>query len=140
MGKVERGKLDYGDYTYTATLPSGDLIPHEFPLCSVERKMDLDELALCFGKERQRFEKEFKRAADHGARVYLLVENGNWEKLIGHKYKSRMNPKAFMASITAFMIRYNCNVIFCDEMTSGTIIKEILYRDLKERLERGEYG
>ena len=37
------------------------------------------------------------------------------------------------------MIRYNMNVIFCKEETSGRLIKEILFRDLKERLERGEF-
>ena len=31
------------------------------------------------------------------------------------------------------------NVVFCKEETSGRLIKEILYRDLKERLERGEF-
>lgn len=32
------------------------------------------------------------------------------------------------------------NIIFCKEETSGDLIKEILYRDLKERLERCELG
>lgn len=43
-------------------------------------------------------------------------------------------------SVIAFMVRYNLNIIFCKEETSGDLIKEILYRDLKERLERGEFG
>jgi len=30
--------------------------------------------------------------------------------------------------------------VFCKADTSGALIKEILYRDMKERLERGEYG
>ncbi len=51
-----------------------------------------------------------------------------------------MNAAAFLASVMAFMIRYNMNLIFCKEETSGDLIKEILYRDLKERLERGEFG
>jgi hypothetical protein len=38
------------------------------------------------------------------------------------------------------MIRYNANIIFCNAQDSGRLIKEILYRDLKERLERGDYG
>ena len=51
-----------------------------------------------------------------------------------------MDAKAYTASVIAFMVRYNLNIIFCKEETSGDLIKEILYRDLKERLERGEFG
>lgn len=137
-----RRKLEYGDYTWMAELPDGKVLngsDQVKPLCAVERKMDLDELANCFCKDRKRFEAEFERARDGGGRIFLLVENASWEKLIGHKYRSKMNPNSFLASITAYMARYGCSVIFCDELTSGRLIKEILYRDLKERLERGDF-
>jgi hypothetical protein len=38
------------------------------------------------------------------------------------------------------MVRYDITPIFCKEGTSGTMIKELLYRDTKERLQRGDYG
>ena len=82
---------------------------------------------------------EFERASDNGSRIYLICENANWENLLNGKYRSRLNPNAFAASAAAWMIRYNMNVIFCKEETSGRLIKEILFRDLKERLERGEF-
>jgi hypothetical protein len=43
-----------------------------------------------------------------------------------------------MASLMAWTVRYNLRPIFCKAETSGALIKEILYRDMKERLERGE--
>ena len=70
----------------------------------------------------------------------MLVENATWENLINGKYDTRFNPKAFLASLTAYMARYNIKPVFCKAETSGKLIKEILYRELKERLERGEYG
>lgn len=140
----QRATLSYGDYTYNATLPDGrklyDVSETISPNCVVERKMDLDELAGCFTRSRQRFQREFERAQEHGSRIYLVCENANWENLLNGKYKSRMVPAAFSASVMAWMIRYNMNIIFCKEETSGRIIKEILYRDFKERLENGEYG
>ena len=140
----ERVTLNYGDYAYNAVLPSGEPIFNTLetvsPMCAVERKMDLDELAQCFTRSRKRFEREFQRATDHKARIFLIVENGSWENLVNGKYRSRFNPKAFLASVSAFTIRYNMCLQFCKEETSGTIIKEFLYRDLKERLERGEFG
>lgn len=134
----------FGDYTYNATLPDGsEIIPdHSEKVvgkCVIERKMDLDELAMCFGRGRDRFQREFQKSLDHDARFILLVENATWEKLILGKYRSKMHPKAFFSSLTSWMIRYNAAVIFCKEETSGKIIKELLYRDLKERLERGEF-
>jgi len=141
---VERATLSYGDYCYNAVLPDGrqiyDTSSTIFPLCSVERKMNLDELAGCFTHSRKRFEAEFQRAADHGGRIFLICENANWENLINGKYRSRFNSNAFVGSVIAWTVRYNADVYFCKAETSGRLIKEILYRDLKERLERGDFG
>lgn len=138
-----RTTLSYGDYGYNATLPSGkkifDTSDTIKPLCSIERKMDLDELAQCFTHSRKRFINEFERAAAAGAKIYLICENASWENLYNGKYKSKFNALAFVGSVVAWMVRYNCPVIFCKEETSGKVIRDILYRDLKERLERGEF-
>lgn len=139
-----RVTLSYGDYGYNCQLPDGRWLHDEGKAVScrvvVERKMDLDELALCLGRERARFEREFERAKSAGARIFLLVENASWEKLIGGKYRSRMNPKALLASVAAWTVRYDLGLIFCREETSGLLIREILYRDLKEQLETGGIG
>lgn len=141
---VERATLDYGDYTFNAVLPSGkqiyDINERIAPVISIERKESLDELAQCFTRSRDRFRREFQRAADHNARIFLICENASMEKLLGGRYRSRFNENAFFGSVTAYMVRYNLGLLFCKEDTSGRLIKEILYRDLKERLERGEYG
>ena len=118
----KRATLNYGDY------------------CGIERKMSLDELAMCFTRGRDRFRREMERAASNGSTVYLLVENATYEGIIKHRYRSRFSPSAFLASLTAWTVRYNLRPIFCKADTSGQLIKEILYRDMKERLERGEYG
>jgi hypothetical protein len=102
--------------------------------------MDLTELAGCFTHSRERFQREFERAADKDCRIYLICENANWENLLNGRYRSKFNSNAFTASSIAWMIRYNMNLIFCKEETTGKLIKEILYRDLKERLERGQFG
>lgn len=139
-----RQTLKYGDYTYNCILPEGTPLYEADsalePLAVVERKMSLDELAGCFGRDRKRFEREFERAQAAGSRVYLVVENGSWESIIYHRYRSRLHPNSFLASLTAWTVRYGMTPIFCKAETSGKLIKEILYRDLKERLERGEFG
>lgn len=138
---VERATLSYGDYAANATLPDGkDLVDVKETIkapCVVERKMSLDELAMCFTRGRDRFEREFDRARESGARVYLLVENASWEKLMNHRYRSALNPKAFLASMTAWVARYELIPIFVKAESSGKMIREILYRELKERLKDG---
>lgn len=138
-----RQKIDYGDYTYNFMLPNGEWL-HElntrvFPSVSIERKADLVELSQCFCQSRKRFEREFERALKNNARMYLLVEDATWENLINGKYSTHYNPKAYFASIMAWQARYRIQTIFCKSETSGKIIKEILYRELKERLEQGFY-
>lgn len=140
---IHRRTLNFGDYTYDAILPDGNtILPENGTICPkfcvIERKMDLDELAQCFTRSRKRFEAEFERAAAAGCRVYLVIENGSWEAVMRGAYQTKMSPKAFMASLTAWMIRYNAQVVFCSDLSSGILIEEILRRDLKERLERGE--
>lgn len=140
----KRQKLNYGDYTYNFILPSGELLYPEDSTVNgdivIERKMNLEELSQCFCQDRKRFTEEFERIRKKGATSYLLIEDGNIEKLIHGRYKTKFNSKAFLASITAWMARYDCKVVFCQHEISGLIIKEILYRELKERLERGVYG
>ena len=140
----ERKTLDYGDYTYNFTMPDGKkLFGCDGRISGhavIERKMNLDELANCFTHDRKRFEAEFQRATQNHATVYLLVEDATWENLLNGKYKSKFLPKSFLASLTAWIARYNLKLIFCKNETSGKLIKEILYRELKERLEDGFYG
>ena len=139
----ERAKLDYGDYTYNVQLPNGRLLFDKdkpiYPLATVERKESLDELASCLTHSRDRFEREFQRAKNHNARVFLLVENASWENLLTGRYRSKFNPKAFFASLCAWSVRYDLQLVFCKEETSGKVIKELLYRDLKDRAEKGEF-
>lgn len=128
-----RRKLDFGDYSAAVTLQNGTEYSLEAAVC-IERKMNIDELCSCFCKERARFTREFERAKEAGAKTYLLIEGASWEKIYRHNYMSLMTPNALAASITAWLTRYNCVLIFCQPETSGRLIKEILYREMKERL------
>ncbi len=130
----ERVKLDFGDYSVRCRLPDGkilDLSGH----VSIERKMSLDELCQCYTKSRPRFVREFERAMAAGAKLYVVVEGGSWEKAYKGIYQSKLSPAALVASMTAWLARYNCQILFCDPDTSGLLIKELLYRELKERIE-----
>ena len=138
-----RQTMNYGDYTYNVVINGEKLHRSDMRvngLCVVERKQNLDELAACFTRGRERFEREFQRAGDYNAKVYLLVENASLDLLMAGQYRSKFRPKAFLASLMAFEVRYNITTLFCESKNSGALIREVLYRDIKERLERGEFG
>lgn len=134
--------MSYGDYCANVTLPSGgklyDTSVTITAKCVIERKMSLDELAGNLTRGRDRFRREFERAQAAGATVYLLVEDGSWDKILRHEYRSQFAPAAFFASLAAWQARYDLRIIFCSHTITAKIIQEILYRDMKERLENGE--
>lgn len=125
----ERIALRFGDYS--AKCSGIDLRES----VSIERKMNLDELCSCYGRGRERFTREFERAKDAGAKLYLLIENADWEKAYNGEYTSRMSSASLVSSLQAWLARYQCQILFCNPQTSGRLIHDILYRELKERLE-----
>lgn len=129
---VTRRKLDFGDYSGFIKIAG-----EEFSLENqvvIERKMSVDELCLCFGKERQRFQREFQRAKDAGARTYLLIENASWENIFNGKYKSKLSSEALIASIAAWSARYDLIPVFCKPETTGKLIALLLKYEMRERL------
>lgn len=132
---TERKKLDYGDYSCAVIAPDGSVLSMERAFV-VERKMNLDELCMCFTKGRRRFEREFARAARDHAKVHLLVEGGSYEKMFNGAYRSLMAPDALLASYLAWSERYNLQLHFCEAETTGKLIYKILYYALKNYLER----
>ena len=140
----ERAKLDFGDYSCAFVNLYG-IKERMDGKVAIERKMDANELGLCFGRERQRFEREFERAKESGARLYLLVEDETWEKMYagkygsGDKFRCKLDPKAMTSSIHAWTVRYGMQLRLCKKETSGRIIRDILHYELKEHLESGNH-
>ena len=129
----ERVHLKTGDYSAKFLIPDGTWFDLSDRIV-VERKNSIDELAMCFGSERDRFEREFERAKENLIRMWLLIEGAGFEKIYDHKYRSRYKPKSLMASILAWQARYNIRIIMCDRSASGMLIQDILYYEGREQL------
>src|SRR5574344_2247117 len=91
---IERVALPFGDYSSRC----GEIDLSDKVV--IERKMDLTELCGCYCKDRPRFEREFLRAKDADAKIYLLIENASWEKAYSGLYRSKMRPESLVASMT----------------------------------------
>lgn len=128
----ERRKLDYGDYTAMWYENSVEATLERVAV--VERKYAIDELCTCFTTGRARFKRELERAKTDGCRIHLLVENGNYEKIFAHKYKSKLLPQSLIASIMSWQARCDMRLHFCRTETTGRLIAEILRYELRQWL------
>lgn len=128
-------KLDAGDYSIKLTADPELGIARDlyFPVC-IEKKNSVDELSGSF-KDRNRFESEFIRATKNGTKVYLLVEDiDGYSNIVNGRYRSEYDPKAFLASLKSWEIRYNFGTSFIDKKYSGNFIYYTLKYYLHEFL------
>lgn len=115
--------LSYGDYSFyiPAEIAGEDIYFHRD--IAIERKASLEELSGNLAQKRERFEKEFLRAGNDKAKMYLMVEDvGGYSAIIGHEYNTQVSPASFMASLKAWEARFGCNVQFIDRRYSGYYI------------------
>lgn len=101
---------------------------------TIERKNSIDEICGNFTTNRIRFAKEFDRAAAAGAKTYILIENGSWEKINRGAYRSKMTPASLLGSLTTWLARYNCQIIFCEPDTTSWLIHAFLLHEMREAL------
>lgn len=128
-----RQKLDFGDYSCGFCAQSGFEVLLDKEI-AIERKMNIDEICANFTKGRDRFAREFERATKNGAKIHLIVENGNYEKVINGKYKSRLNSNSLLGSFIAFADRYDISVHFCKPETTPILINRIFYYHVRNKL------
>jgi hypothetical protein len=88
---------------------------------AVERK-SIDDLAnCCLSAQRERFERELHRL--RGYRFKRLLVIGTREDIAAGRYHSRIAPKAVLATLGAFEIRYDLPIVFA--ATPASAAREI---------------
>ena len=128
-------KLNYGDYSCECSI--GDTIITLSQSVCIERKNSLDELAGNITSGRKRFSREFERSQADDAKVYLMVENGDWDDIVHHKYRSMMPPNAYLNTIFSWQQKYNITVSFVSRQFAGDYIYGTLFMALKNYLLHG---
>lgn len=130
----ERKALKYGDYSASyIDIKTGEKVSLENKVI-IERKYALSEICQNFTTNRDRFTREFERAKNDGCRVHILIEQDSYEKVYQGAYNSKLKPEALSASLHTFGARYNAHINFCRPQTSGRLIRDILYYELREIL------
>lgn len=127
--------LDFGDYSFY--LPANPELSINRDIwfdkeIVVERKASLTELAGNLTKERDRFEKELIRKKD--AIMSLLIENGSWANINQNIYRSEYKPVSFLATLYAYMARYNISIDFTSKELAGQFIYSKFYYYMREKV------
>lgn len=130
--KYRREGLKFGDYTAEYKI-DGKVINLQNEIV-IERKMSLDEICTNFTRGRKRFEREFERAIEKGAKVHLIIENGSYEKIIDGEYRSKLNSNSLYSSLLAFCDRYNITIHFCTPKTTPSLMAKIFYHHIRNKL------
>lgn len=79
-------------------------------LLAVERKSVADLVGCCTGENRKRFERELHRL--RGFRFKRLVVVGCRAEVEQHRYRGNVSPKAILASLSAWEIRFDVPVVW----------------------------
>jgi DNA excision repair protein ERCC-4 len=119
-----RGTLQTGDYSVAG-------LEH---LIAIERKSVADLTACCVDRERERFERELHRLRGFRFRRLLII--GTEEDIWRQKYQSNIMPKAVMATLCAFEIRYDVPVVFSpDPEKAGALVERWAFWFARETVE-----
>ena len=108
--------LETGDYS---------LLGHETRI-AVERKRP-EEMFLCVGKERKRFERELERFV--GFEYAAIVIEGNLGDMIRPSAFSTVSPKTVINSLVSWSVRFNVHVYFCG---TRNLARTLTYRLLQK--------
>ncbi|MBE6021651.1 MAG: hypothetical protein E7231_00295 [Cellulosilyticum sp.] len=128
-------KLDYGDYSIRIESPAAYRDLYLTDIIAIERKANLNEISGNLTHNRERFEAEFERAK---GKIYLLLENTNFDDIERGNYTTKFNKKAFRASLTKFEHKYDLHITYMKDTTaSGYWIYTTLTGCLIEKLKQG---
>jgi len=109
-------------------------------LLTIEKKRNLDELATCCGKGRERFERQWVRACEIGYRwKYLITQGCRYIDVCEGNYRSKLNPLSFTQTLTDWEDDYGIRLRFVDTDTEAQKLVYSICRHVqrKLRIERG---
>ena len=91
---------------------------------TIERK-SLEDMLLCVGRERERFEKEIVRL--RGFEVKAIVVESNWKTIEAGKYRSKVKPSSAIGSLMGW-IASGIPILMADNHErAGIFVGRMLY-------------
>jgi ERCC4-type nuclease len=125
--------LRYGDYSFEL---NGKSFEKEIV---IERKNSITELCGNLGKNKTRFQNEFIRAARDKCKVILMVEDGNWERIENHEYRSQFSPVELKNRIKTWCNKFQLELKFVQKKDACNFILGCFREFYKNDLHRNKF-
>lgn len=139
--KYRKQALSFGDYSVEIQADSENGLDRNISLenvVAIERKGSggngITELAGNFSKGRTTFENEMIRS-QKCKYFYLVVENGNFEKIRGQKYRGDFQPKSFYNTIISWRNKYGFHIDFIEKENTASHMIQIFKDCIKKLLQ-----
>lgn len=117
--------------TVRKTLTTGDYsVVGLENVIAVERK-SLQDLIMCVGRERERFDREVQRLMAYPVRA-LFVE-GNWMQIEMKQYRGTVNPNAVLGSLIGWVAAGLPVFMVDNHMQAGVFVSRFLYIAARRR-------
>ena len=123
-----RYKLDHGDYSCYIPANEELKIPKDLyftnQIC-IERKSSIDEFCGNILEDRSLVK---KKIALMPKKKVLIIENGNYDDIVKHNYRSKYDPKSYLGTLHSIWNEYDIPIIFMpDKSYTGLFISSYLY-------------
>lgn len=119
--------LDYADYSF-----EWQGVSYENKI-AVERKAHITELCGNLAGGKIRFNKEFEKAQKDKCKVYLMVEDGSWEKIENREYRSKFSPSELKDHIKTWTKHFQLELKFVDKSGACDLIIDCFKKYLDKR-------
>lgn len=117
--------------TKPATLSTGDYSVEGLEhVVALERK-SLQDLIMCVGKERERFNKEVQRLLAYPVRC--LVVEACWVDIEQQRYRGQVHPNAAIGSLLGWIAQGLPIIMAGDHHNAGRYISRLLYTAARRR-------
>jgi DNA excision repair protein ERCC-4 len=117
--------------TTRLSLPTGDYsvlgLTNEI---AIERK-SLDDLCMCVGRERDRFDRECKRLLGYPTRA--IVVEATWLQIQGGGWRSRVTPEAVFGSLLGWIAQGVPVVMAGNHDQAGKFVSRMLFIAARRR-------
>lgn len=113
------------------TLATGDYSVRGLErIISIERK-SLDDLLMCVGQERERFEREIQRLLAYPTRA--IVVEASWRDLENGGWRARITPSAAMGSVLGWIAQGIPMIFAGDHESGGRAASRLLFLAARRR-------
>lgn len=117
--------------TMSGTLITGDYSILGLEHCIAVERKSLDDLVMCVGVERDRFDREMQRILAYPARA--VVVEATWQQITDGGWRSRVTPQAAMGSLLGWIAAGVPIVMAGDREMAAKMVSRILFIAARRR-------